>query len=254
MNIRNIYPLLLALMMLTFLSCNDVKESDVAPEASFNRIYNSQNPEDNIYPVDIIQTPDKGYLVVSEIEERSVGLLKTDAKGNVVSQAKFPGLKSPLQGVFKIGEDFYFFCRDELEYTVAVKVDMDTLANSTPNLLIINFPLSVGRTSDGFLIQSWNQKDRATIVYKVNESRNGPFYQQSPDEERAETAISDRRNSFGTILFQWLFQQQLQPDVSRRILEEHRQCCRLQNRKICYRTSICSSRKICRNAHCNCRR
>jgi hypothetical protein len=170
MNIKNIYHLLSGLIAFSLLSCSDVKESDVAPEASFNRIYNSQNPEDNIYPIDIIQTQDKGYLVISEIEERSVSLLKTDAKGNVVSQAKFPSLKSPLQGIFKVGEGFYFFCRDELEYTIAVKVDTDTLEKSTPNVLLINYPLSVGKVSDGFLIQSWNQKDRATIISKVNEN------------------------------------------------------------------------------------
>jgi hypothetical protein len=164
--------LLMPLLLLTILSCSDVKESDINPEESFNRIYNSQDPEDNIYPVDIIQTTDKGYLVVSEVEERTVSLLKTDEKGNVVSQAIFPELKSPMQGIFKVGEDFYFFCRDELEYAIAVKVNLDSLEQSTQNLLMVNFPLAVGKTSGGFIIQSWNQEDRATIVTRLNETLN----------------------------------------------------------------------------------
>ena len=80
---------LLLLSGVMLVAC-DVKKSNVAPEDNFIKVYH--NPDYNIsfYPLDMVQTDDGGFLILSALEDTTLNsflpvyLMKTDKLGDFV--------------------------------------------------------------------------------------------------------------------------------------------------------------------------
>lgn len=80
---------ILVFSLLLFWNC-DVKDSDVAPSATFTKVYESSNVLESYFPLDLIQTEDGGFLILSSLIDREqqseifyprIHLTKTDDQG-----------------------------------------------------------------------------------------------------------------------------------------------------------------------------
>ena len=101
---------LLYLFILTISWGCDISKNDFEPTSTFVKIYDDNRFEQEYYPLDVIQTADNGYLILSEKKDdqslfTSVYVLKTDELGNVITQTEMVApYSNPLNGWSKIGD------------------------------------------------------------------------------------------------------------------------------------------------------
>ncbi len=173
-----LYPLILL-----FAASCDISKNDVVPTNSFTKIYDDDRFEQEYYPLDIIQTADEGFLVLSELKNdqslyTSVLVLKTDAMGAIISKTEMSSpYVLPVNGWQKIGGSFYFVCMDENSTTaqlVAVSEE-GTLSDPVP-LGGITFPLAVNSDGTQFAILSYDNGNSETVISTA--STTGQINQQ----------------------------------------------------------------------------
>ena len=67
---RIIGAMIILIIFSALLSNCDIKESDVSPASSYTKVYESANTQESYYPLDIIQTNDKGFLILSSMIDK----------------------------------------------------------------------------------------------------------------------------------------------------------------------------------------
>ncbi|MCF6352695.1 MAG: hypothetical protein L3J06_06775 [Cyclobacteriaceae bacterium] len=165
-----IFTYLYTFLLFFVLSC-DISKNDVLPTNTFTKIYDDDRFEQEYYPLDIIQTADEGFLILSELKNdqslfTSVLVIKTDAIGSIISETEMSSPNvMPVNGWQKVGESYYFVCMNENSTTaqlVAVSED-GTLSNPLP-LAGITYPLAV--TSDGtqLTILSYDNRNAQSVI------------------------------------------------------------------------------------------
>ncbi|MCX2743974.1 hypothetical protein OO013_08870 [Mangrovivirga sp. M17] len=77
------YQYIFILILLTF-SC-DLKEDELAPEESFIKVYDVNNFNLDLEPVDIIQTSDSGYVILAKDKDDIPNILETNGQGEIQS-------------------------------------------------------------------------------------------------------------------------------------------------------------------------
>jgi hypothetical protein len=161
-----IYILLLTL----FVSC-DISKNDVQPSSSFTKIYDDNRFEQEYYPLDIIQTADKGFLILAELKNdqslfTSVFVLKTDALGAIISSTEMNSpFVMPVNGWQKIGANYYFICMDETTLTAQLIPVSETgeLEAAIP-LNGITYPLVVSSDETAFAILSYDNATSESVI------------------------------------------------------------------------------------------
>jgi hypothetical protein len=167
------YKLTFLLFFITW-SC-DIKNNDAKPSTAFVKIYDDNRFEQEYYPLDIIQTDDDGFLILSEKKDdqslfTSVHVLKTDALGNVITQTEMASpFVYPVDGWSKIGDTYYFVCMDENSLQGAlVAVDGDgTLADPLP-ILGITYPLVATQDGSNLVVLSFDNADGESVLSVVD--------------------------------------------------------------------------------------
>jgi hypothetical protein len=173
-----IHTLSIILLLFFVFSCS--KKETVSPEAGFSRIYDNAEFGGSYYPVDVIQTSDGGYLILSELKRSDtdffgVYILKTDSQGNFLWAVTGPdNLVNPIPGLVAIGESYYFMCMDRL--TLATNV-MQINDNSAPTAVqtygSIIYPLHASATPDGgALLLSYDRALLSTRITKMDSRFN----------------------------------------------------------------------------------
>ena len=96
-------------LLLFFVVSCDISKNDVVPTNSFTKIYDDDRFEQEYYPLDIIQTADEGFLVLSELKNdqslfTSILVIKTDNMGTIISKTEMSSpYVLPINGWQKIG-------------------------------------------------------------------------------------------------------------------------------------------------------
>lgn len=127
---KPIHIIALSLTVLLLGSC-DIKKNNVSPDASFARLYESTYVSDAYYPLSLIQTDDKGYLILSAIWDSSSDshfpkphLIYTDQQGSVLSDSIVNGYEAPVPSLMKIGSAYYFVCTNSTAFQVIMEVNV----------------------------------------------------------------------------------------------------------------------------------
>lgn len=166
----------------SLISC-DISHNNVEPTTTFTKIYDDSRFEHEYYPLDIVQTSDEGFLILSEKKTdqslfTSVFVLKTDAMGNVVSSTEMDAsYVHPINGWQFIGGSYYFICMDANTLTgLLVPVDeAGTLSDPVP--LGVTYPLVASQDNDNIVLLSFDNANNQTVISLANVS--GQISQQA---------------------------------------------------------------------------
>lgn len=155
-------------------SC-DISKNNIEPTASFVKIYDDNRFEEEYYPLDVIQTADDGFLILSEKKDdqslfTSVYVLKTDALGNVLTQTEMASpYSNPVNGWSKIGDIYYFVCMDANNLAGNL-VAVDEAGTVADPVLIggITYPLVAEQDDTNLVVLSFDNSNGESVISVVN--------------------------------------------------------------------------------------
>lgn len=169
------FPVICLNMMLLFglmISC-DIKKSDVEPSEEFAKIYDHPDMNLEFYPVDLAQTDDGGFLILSLYTDTTLStfpliyLLKTDNAG--VKQWEYwvdKAYSSAVPALIPSGSDFYFVCMDAVNQETRV-MQVNTLAGEVAEFmpLLLQYPLYTMQDVEGnIMILNFDRQRRTSIL------------------------------------------------------------------------------------------
>jgi hypothetical protein len=168
-----LYRLSYLLLLAVFWGC-DISRNDADPASTFVKIYDDDRFEQEYYPLDVVQTVDDGYLILSEKKFdqslfTSVHILKTDALGNVVSQTELAGnYVNAVNGWSKIGSNYYFVCMDESNLSANLVAVDETGTPAAPiSLGGITYPLVVTQDGSDMVVLSYDNTNGQSVLSVV---------------------------------------------------------------------------------------
>lgn len=174
---------ILPILVLTLFTACDINHNDVEPKETFAKIYDDSRFEHEYYPLDIVQTIDEGFLILSEKKSdqslfTNVFVLKTDEMGNVVSSTEMDAIYAhPVNGWLHIGDRYYFVCMDAntLVGQLIPVDDMGTIEDAIP--LAVTYPLVVNQDGDNIVLLSFDNNNNESVISLANAS--GQISQQA---------------------------------------------------------------------------
>ncbi len=155
----------------------DFSENEADPTSSFTRIYDDNRFEASYEPLDIVQTPDGGFLIAGSRKTDlsdfpGLYLVKTDAAGNFVQEIDYSAsLVHPLDEILRINNNYYLIAMDPVSLqAVLVSLDPSGEAGSITPMGGIIYPLGAGQDGNNIILQSFNLDDKQTVmsVHGVN--------------------------------------------------------------------------------------
>ena len=165
------------LFFILLLPACDITKNDVIPSHTFTKIYDDNRFEQAYFPVDVIQTADEGFLILSELKNdlslfTSVVVLKTDALGAIEKTTTLNApFVLPVKGWQKIGETYYFVCMDENSTTAQIVGVSETGEISTPVAIGgITYPLAVNSDGNHLTLLSFDNGNSETVLSLVSTS------------------------------------------------------------------------------------
>ncbi|MDQ3393641.1 MAG: hypothetical protein M3512_05950 [Bacteroidota bacterium] len=192
--------LLKIVMIIIFSSCQ-ISENKVEPEVTFNMIYNENNFQGNYDPLDIRQTSDSGYLILSARDKWSISILKTDKWGAV---EKLTHLEAPyanaLPLILEKDTSYYFFCMNELSlHTYLMKINKETWQPEVDKVYNdITYPLATSMVPENaVLLQSYDRVGRNTQLSKLDGNFNIVWKKTYPILEDQEEPIISHLTRIG---------------------------------------------------------
>lgn len=178
-----LYRLSYIFILFIFLGC-DISRNNIEPTNSFVKIYDDDRFEEEYYPLDVIQTADDGFLILSEKKDdqslfTAVYVLKTDALGNVITQTEMnTPYANPVNGWSKIGDNYFFVCMDATNLTgQLVAVDETGVVADPITIAGITYPLVSQQDDSNLVILSFDNTDGKSVISVVNTS--GQITQQA---------------------------------------------------------------------------
>lgn len=175
MNIKNI--LIVVILIFSFAAC---KKDNINPENIFTKIYSDDNSDLSYYPLDIIQTSDGGYYILSALSVDTIRtflnthISKTDKLGELVWEATISEpYVNPITSLISSGSNVYFLCMDRVSLgTYLMRIDD---ANGSAEIINsysdIVYPLASSQTPDnGILLLSYDRNSRSSLLTKFNSS------------------------------------------------------------------------------------
>lgn len=166
--------LLLAASALLMSSC-DIKKSNAVPSASFSMIYDHPDQDLSFYPVDMVQTADKGYLVLSVYTDTSLStfplirLMKTDPNGIMIRELLVDASYcSAVPSLFSHGAAWRFVCMDAVNQNIKL-MQVDEVISGIEEVAALEgkYPLFLYADSqDDFLVLSFDRIARTSVLAK----------------------------------------------------------------------------------------
>lgn len=161
-----------------FLICAcDIKKNKEATPTGFLKIYNEESYSNQYTPVDIEETSDGGFLILSStvITTSSfpgIYLMKIDKDGKLISAKPLSEqYVSAVPNLLKRGKDYYIICLGAQNLsTYILHVDEAAQVSQTGLMNNVRYPLSAefDASSSLIILQHYNKYDLQTNVSKVS--------------------------------------------------------------------------------------
>lgn len=189
------YTLLIALLGI---SC-EIKKSDVAPETSFIRVYETTNIEEAYHPQNITQLPDKEYIVLSSLDDSTrsnypkVSLTALTSAGGVIESVVLPeNYTNPVPEWILINDQYYFVCMDDI--TLQAKLIQVSLNNGNLNYSELmefdrRMPLFAWSEGENILLLSYDRIGRNSVIDLYDDNFNPQWQSSIPANEDFENDI-----------------------------------------------------------------
>jgi len=194
MNIKNI--LIVIILFLSFFAC---KKDNINPENIFTKVYSDNNSDISYYPLDIVQTNDGGYYILSAL---SIDTIRTFLNAHISKTDKFGELiwestisepyVNPIASLISSGSGVYFLCMDRISLgTYLMRIDETNgsaeVVNSYSEII---YPLASSQTPDnGILLLSYDRDSRSSMLTKFSSSFEETWNNSYPVIEDAENLL-----------------------------------------------------------------
>jgi hypothetical protein len=156
----------------SFLAC-DIKDSNSDPSQSFSALYDHSDMDLSFHPVDMVQTSDDGFLVLSVYTDTSLStfplirLMKTDKAGVMIREELVdPAYCSAVPSLMRSGNEWQFVCMDAVNQNVKLmEVNEDLSGISEVGELSGKYPLYLFTDSHGdFLVLTFDRIARTSVI------------------------------------------------------------------------------------------
>lgn len=198
--------LIISLAIVVSLASCDVKKSNISPDASFSRVYESTNVDESYYPEDIMQLESGEYLVISTLIDSTltnfprISLTALAADGSVINSVIPNEFVKPVPQWLQIGGKQYFVCMDDgSQQTKIVEVTLNngTLSYSEESALSSKLPLHSWTDGNNVLILSFDMLGSRSII-TMYDANFDSISSTSKDASQAElvTGIYDHTHRY----------------------------------------------------------
>ena len=138
------------------ISC-DVKKSNTSPASEYSRIFDYSDMNLSFFPVDLEQTGDGGFLILSVYTDTTLStfplihLMKTDAFGKKVWESWLDkAYCSAVPSLMLLGSSYYFICMDAVNQESRImRINQDTHEALEIRALSIQYPLYSMKDKNG---------------------------------------------------------------------------------------------------------
>ncbi|MEM7550289.1 MAG: hypothetical protein AAF363_11465 [Bacteroidota bacterium] len=167
-----IYSLLVVLVSLVGCEIGDNSSAD--PSESFLRIFDTNEFEADFTPLDLAETPDGGFLVLSGIRRDDsnflgVHVLKTDEFGTFVSETVLdPSFVNPVDQLVEINGLYYFFCMNEFQEARLFSMDTSGIVQDPIAVNAVTYPSYLTASDQNLLLLSYDNDDKRTILSEIS--------------------------------------------------------------------------------------
>ncbi len=154
-----------------FLTGCDIKKSNSDPSDSFSIVYDHPDMNLSFYPIDMVQTGDGGFLVLSVYTDTALStfplirLMKTDKSGTLVRELVVDDAYcSAVPALIPSGSSWRFTCMDAVnQNTKLMEVDENATSVAEVKELDGKYPLYLYATSnDDFLVLTFDRIARTS--------------------------------------------------------------------------------------------
>ena len=155
-------------IMVIMLACGEPNDTD--PSVNFLKIYDDARFNASYIPIDIIQTEDEGFLILSGTRLESsdfigVYILKVDKDGNFVHDIFFPEtVVHPLADWLPVDDTYYFFAMDVT--SLAVQLYGVSQGGNLLDPIGVNttYPLHASVDGSNFILLSYDNESKSSIL------------------------------------------------------------------------------------------
>ena len=164
------------LMVLGSSSC-DVKKSNADPSAAYSKIYDHQDMNMAFYPVDLEETADGGFMILSVYTDTTLSVfplihvMKTGRAGEKIWETWVDkAYSSAVPSLNTMGSDYYFVCMDAVnQETRVLRVNPQTGEVSEFKAMTLQYPLySTKDSNDDILLLNFDRQRRVSILSKFD--------------------------------------------------------------------------------------
>lgn len=166
---RNFWISLLAFMVIT--SCNE-EVIEFTPTEKFNSIFD--NPVENIHyePLDIIETDEGGFLILSKLVNGSIFVLKANSRGDFLwSEEVESDFINPVAKLIRQGDNYYFVAGRLPDQTATLFEinDLQQTVEARRSYEAYRRPLAFNNlTPDTYLLLTYNDTT-GTVLSKIQD-------------------------------------------------------------------------------------
>jgi hypothetical protein len=167
--ITRIIPVVIASGMF---ACSD--PNDTEPSVNFLKIYDDSRFNASYIPIDIIQTEDQGFLILSGTRLESsdfigVYILKVDKDGNFLNDIVFPEtVVHPVADWMLMDNTYYFFAMDAVDLSVKLYGISQGGNLLDPVNVNATYPLHASVEGNNFLLLSYDNNGKSTILSLIS--------------------------------------------------------------------------------------
>jgi len=149
-----------------------------ADKSNFTKIFDNNQFNASYYPVDMVQTPDGGYLILGGRSLTSSSfsgtyIMSADAFGNfVAAQEVDENLVDPIGNILSANGKYYFFCMTAVGLQTQL-IEMDATGAITNQLNVAaSYPAAAAQEGNNFLLLSYDNTNKLSVVSKVSPDGN----------------------------------------------------------------------------------
>ena len=168
---------LICVISLVVFSCVEETTPELE-EQKFTRIFDNNQFNVSNSPIDVAQTPDGGYLILSsrrltDSDFAGVYLMKVNERGEFVSDLEVEEqFVNPIGDLMFLDGYYYFFCMDELAVQAHIaKVSADLAEVSiAPVSAGLSYPSAASLDGNNFLLLSYDHVEKLSVLSLINAS------------------------------------------------------------------------------------
>lgn len=196
--------ILLILSVLVLASSCREELIEFTPTEKFNSIFDNPSEGLNYTPLDVIETDDGGYLVLSKLANESIFVLKISNRGDFQwSRQMEPQFVKAVANLIKMGDNYYFIGSTLPDYTSTL-FEINDLGQSIEAVRTYNAyrnPLAFNElTPESFLLMTYNDTT-GTVLSKILDGFAMEWARRYDNIQNADQKLESFQNSNRTDFF-----------------------------------------------------